>query len=102
MFLSLDVVLDAAMLALMRRKWSALGLLLRMLIAFGYLAVFMVYIAVERAFPRAFSYWGVQHRYAGPTLYLLLWVLGYVLPRAASRPCREDITHTAFLAACGI
>jgi hypothetical protein len=76
--LSLDLLLDALCVVRMRKKWFAWALFLRLVLAIGYLAIFMAYIALKRAFPVGFTCWGMATDYSNPVVYLFLWLIGFV------------------------
>ncbi|KAH8886906.1 hypothetical protein GQ53DRAFT_329220 [Thozetella sp. PMI_491] len=74
--LTLDITLDLLALVRFRRRWQSWALLLRLVFAIGYLALFMVYVAFGRAFAPGFSYFGMQPGFSGPVLYIFLWIVG--------------------------
>ncbi|KAK3688313.1 hypothetical protein B0T22DRAFT_439867 [Podospora appendiculata] len=57
-------------------RYMSWALLLRLVLGIGYLAVFMVYVGFGRVFPFGFTYWSMKPGYAGPVVYLFLWLLG--------------------------
>ncbi|KAK3323703.1 hypothetical protein B0T19DRAFT_212079 [Cercophora scortea] len=74
--LALDTLLDVACLIRLNRPWPSWALLLRLVLGIGYLAVFMVYVGFGHVFPFGFTYWAMKPGYAGPVVYLFLWLLG--------------------------
>jgi hypothetical protein len=50
--------------------------MLRLFLGVGYLAVFMAYVALGRVFPFGYTYWNLPPSFAGPVIYLFLWLLG--------------------------
>ena len=78
--LALDTILDFQSIARYDKMWRGWALAGRTVIATGYAAVFAAYVATGGAFPEGYVYWGLGVEYAGPLVYVLLWVLGYVLP----------------------
>lgn len=79
--LALDIILDFQSIARYDKMWRGWALAGRTVIATGYTAVFAAYVATGGAFPEGYEYWGLGVEYAGALVYVLLWVLGYVLPR---------------------
>jgi len=73
---ALDILLDLAALAHVSRPRRGWPLLLRLLLGIGYLAIFMTYVGLGRVFPWGFSYWGIAPGFAGPVVYLFLWLIG--------------------------
>lgn len=55
--------------------WAAL---LRLFSAVAYLTIFMVYVGLGKVFPSKYTYWGLPRGFAGPLVYLFLWLIGYV------------------------
>lgn len=74
--LGLDIVLDISALAQIHKKWPGWVVLLRLTCGIGYLIVFMVYIGLGHVFPYMYTYWGIEASYAGPVVYLFLWLIG--------------------------
>lgn len=74
--LGLDAIFDVFSIALFRRSWPGWALLIRLLFGVGYLAIFMAYIAIGRVFTPGYTYWGLDRGYAGPVVYLFLWLIG--------------------------
>src|SRR3569833_421144 len=74
--LALDACIDLLSLARVRSHHPGWAVLVRLLLGGGYLAVFMVYVGFGRVFPMAYSYWGMSSGFAGPVVYLFLWLIG--------------------------
>lgn len=75
-FLGIDAGFDAFSVAFFRSLWPGWVLLLRLIFGVGYLAIFMAYIGIGRVFPYGYTYWGLDRGYAGPVVYLFLWLIG--------------------------
>lgn len=76
MLLSLDICLDIQSAVRFRKQWLGVLVLLRLTCGIGYLAVFMVYVAMGHVFTAGYTYWGLESGYAGPVVYLFLWLIG--------------------------
>lgn len=74
--LGLDILLDFQSIGRYDKMWKGWTLLLRLTFGVGYTSTFMAYIALGRAFPEEYSYWGLTVQYATPMVYILLWILG--------------------------
>jgi len=75
-FLGLDTLLDVISLVRLNKEWPAWALVLRLLSAVVYIALFMVYVSHGRVFPPDFTFWAMSPGFAGPVVYLFLWLLG--------------------------
>jgi hypothetical protein len=78
--LSIDILVDLFAAVRARHPWLGTAVLLRLILGIGYLAIFMVYVGLGLVFPPNFSYWGIERGYAGPVVYLFLWLIGYDIP----------------------
>ncbi|KAK3939493.1 hypothetical protein QBC46DRAFT_144754 [Diplogelasinospora grovesii] len=74
--LAIDTALDITSLVRLHKIWPSWALLLRLICGIGYLALFMVYVGMGRVFPYSFTYWSMAPGYAGPVVYLFLWLIG--------------------------
>ncbi|SPN97587.1 uncharacterized protein DNG_01099 [Cephalotrichum gorgonifer] len=74
--LSLDVLLDFQSIGRYDKMWMGWALAGRMLLALGYTALFVAYVAVGGAFPAGYTYWGLSAEAASPMVYVFLWTLG--------------------------
>lgn len=75
-FLGLDTLLDILSLARLYRAWPCWALRLRLANGVAYIALFMGYVGHGRVFPAGFTYWAMTPGYAGPVVYMFLWLLG--------------------------
>ncbi|KAK1755850.1 hypothetical protein QBC47DRAFT_198258 [Echria macrotheca] len=75
-FLGLDTLLDIISLVYLYKPWPAWALVLRLADAIVYISMFMAYIAHGRVFPAGFTFWGMAPGWAGPVVYVFLWLLG--------------------------
>jgi hypothetical protein len=75
-FLGADVILDVFSAAQFRKPWPGWALFLRLFIGVAYISIFMVYVAIGRAFPVGYTYWYLPTGYATPIVYLFLWLIG--------------------------
>ncbi|KAK3353353.1 hypothetical protein B0T25DRAFT_208855 [Lasiosphaeria hispida] len=74
--LGLDTLLDIVSLIRLQKQWPSWTLLLRLIYGIGYIILFMVYVAHGQVFPSGFTFWGMAPGFAGPVVYLFLWLLG--------------------------
>jgi hypothetical protein len=74
--LGMDMILDVFSAAQYKKAWPGWALFLRLFIGVGYITIFMVYVALGRAFPSNYTYWGLPSGFAGPIVYLFLWLIG--------------------------
>jgi hypothetical protein len=72
-------------MAFYREIWPGWALLLRLFFGMAYLATFMAYVGVGRVFPSGYTYWGLPVGFAGPVVYLFLWLLGYAHPPSTTK-----------------
>jgi hypothetical protein len=79
LLLGIDVLLDIQSFVSLSQKWPSWALLLRLTCGIGYLTIFMVYVGLGRVFTPGYSYWGIESGFAGPIVYLFLWLIGYVV-----------------------
>lgn len=77
-FVAVDCALDIYHVVRVRQKWQGWATGLRLLLALGYLAQFLVYVGYRRVFPPGYAYWGMGAEYSGPVVYLCIWFIGYV------------------------
>ncbi|KEZ39983.1 hypothetical protein SAPIO_CDS8961 [Scedosporium apiospermum] len=74
--LGLDIILDFQSIGRYDKMWKGWALVLRLVFGMGYTSTFIAYIAMGRAFPAEYSYWGLTAQYATPMVYIFLWILG--------------------------
>ncbi|KAK0715133.1 hypothetical protein B0H67DRAFT_683442 [Lasiosphaeris hirsuta] len=74
--LGLDTLLDITSLIRLQKQWPSWTLLLRLIYGIGYIILFMIYVAHGQVFPSGFTFWGMASGFAGPVVYLFLWLLG--------------------------
>ena len=76
MLAGVDACVDVVLLCRARHSRPGWALFLRLLLGVGYLAVFVAYAGFGRVFPPGYAYWGLSAGFAGPVVYLFLWLLG--------------------------
>ncbi|KAK0643406.1 hypothetical protein B0T16DRAFT_391928 [Cercophora newfieldiana] len=75
-FLAMDTLLDIVSLLRLQKEWASWALLLRLVSGIAYIILFMAYIAHGSVFPQGYSFWAMSPTFAGPVVYIFLWLLG--------------------------
>ncbi|KAK0627533.1 hypothetical protein B0T14DRAFT_493607 [Immersiella caudata] len=75
-FLGVDTLLDIVSLVRLHKPQTLWALLLRLVSGVTYIILFMVYVANGRVFEQGYSFWAMSPSYAGPVVYIFLWLLG--------------------------
>jgi hypothetical protein len=75
-FLGVDTLLDIISLVRLHKPQTPWALLLRLASGVSYIILFVVYVANGRVFGHDYSFWAMSPTYAGPVVYIFLWLLG--------------------------
>lgn len=75
-FLGIDTLLDILSLVRLHKPWPAWALLIRLMNGVVYIIMFLIYVAHGRVFPSGFTFWAMAPGFAGPVVYMFLWLLG--------------------------
>lgn len=75
-FLGVDTLLDILSLVRLHKPWPTWALLLRLMNGVVYIIMFLIYVAHGRVFPAGFTFWAMAPGFAGPVVYIFLWLLG--------------------------
>ncbi|KAL5596767.1 hypothetical protein BROUX41_006549 [Berkeleyomyces rouxiae] len=73
--LSIDMILNFYAIAHFDKPLSGAAALVKCVLIFTYIVIFLVYLASDGPFPSDYSFWGIKADYTSVIVYSLIWTI---------------------------